>query len=204
MRSVILHGRLRRKFGGPFKFACSGPIEAVKLLVANFPEFAGEISKGYYRIIVGSLKKGMELEERMLPMIFPESKTIHIIPTIAGAKGGGAKAIIGIAIIGVAAIATGGFGFAGAAPMLFSAGTWGSIAMVGASLALTGISQMLTPVPKAPDITQREPPDQRPSFMLGGAVNVIEQGHPIPLVGGENILGGIVISVGIDVEEVPA
>lgn len=204
MRQLFLHGRLKKKFGGPYNFDCTGPIEAVKLMVANFPEFAGEIAKGSYRIIVGSLRNGREIDEQMLPMVFPEKESIHIIPTIAGAKGGAGKTILGIAIIGVAAIATGGFGAAGVAPALFGAGTWGSIAMVGASLALSGIAQMLTPTPKTPDITQREPPDQRPSFLLGGSVNVIEQGHPIPIVGGKNILGGIVISVGIDVEEVLA
>jgi predicted phage tail protein len=75
--------------------------------------------------------------------------------------------------------------------------------MIGASMALSGVAMLLTPTPKTPDISQKERPEDRPSFLLGGAVNVVEQGHPIPICGGENILGGIVISAGIDVAKLP-
>ncbi len=206
-RQVILHGALRKKFGGPFTFHCTNTVEAVRLLTANFPSFPHEIHDKTYRIIVGPKKGGRQLGEEELPICFPENETIHIIPAIAGAKRGGAgKLIAGIAILAVAAIATGGLGLAGA-PMSgalgLSAGTWGSIAMVGASMALSGIAQLLTPVPKSPDMSQNERPEDRPSYMLGGAVNVVEQGHPIPLCGGRNVMGGIVISAGITIEKIP-
>jgi predicted phage tail protein len=110
--------------------------------------------------------------------------------------------IIGVALLGVAAIATGGFALGASGTALgMGAGTWGSVAMIGASLALTGISMLLTPVPKSPDVSQRERPEDRPSFMLGGSVNVVEQGHPIPICGGRNVMGGIVISAGISIEK---
>jgi predicted phage tail protein len=202
---VFLHGNLKQKFGGPYQFHCRNTVEAVRLLVANFPEIAPIIAKGTYRIVVGSLRKGRQLDESEIPLCFPEKDSIHIIPTISGAKRGGVgKMIAGVALLGIAAIATGGFALAGGATALgMGAGTWGSIAMVGASLTLSGIAQMLTPVPKTPDIRQNERPEDRPSFMLGGAVNVVEQGHPIPICGGRNILGGIVISVGVTVERMP-
>ena len=96
-RKVFLHGNLREKFGGPFEFYCQSTAEAVRLLVANFPDFPAFIAKGSYRVIVGSRRKGRHLEEKELPMIFPEKDSIHIIPTISGAKGGGGKIIIGVA-----------------------------------------------------------------------------------------------------------
>jgi predicted phage tail protein len=203
MRKVFLHGNLRDKFHGPFELQCSSVIEAVKILNANFNEFAPTVAQGKYRIIVGSLRKGQHLEEDKLNMIFPERDNIHIIPTISGAKGAGGKIIIGVALLGIAALATGGFGAAGVAPVLFGGQVWGSVAMIGASIALSGIAMMLTPTPKTPDLTQNERPEDRPSFMLGGAVNVVEQGHPIPICGGRNIVGGIVISAGVSIERMP-
>lgn len=205
MRSVILHGNLREAFGGPFKLHCSSVVEAVRLLVANFPQLPAMMAEGTYRVSVGNPKRRRDLDENEIPMHFPEEDNIHIIPSIAGAKRGGpGKLIAGIAILAVSAIATGGFSLAAGSTVLGMGGSaWGSIAMVGASLALSGIAQMLTPVPKTPNLSQNERPEDRPSFMLGGAVNVVEQGHPIPICGGENILGGIVVSVGINVEKIP-
>lgn len=43
---------------------------------------------------------------------------------------------------------------------------------------------------------------ERPSFLYNGAVNVMEQGYPVPLVYGTHTVGSTVISVGIDVEEI--
>ena len=204
-RMVFLHGSLKEKFGGPFELHCASTADAVKLMVANFSEFAPTVAKGSYRVVVGSIRKGKQIDETELPMVFPEDKSIHIFPTISGAKNGGVgKLIIGVALLGVAAIATSGFSLvAGGSAFGLGAGTWGSIAMVGASMALTGIATLLSPVPKSPDMRQNERPEDRPSFMLGGAVNVVEQGHPIPICGGENILGGIVISAGVSIERLP-
>lgn len=204
MRSVVLHGTLREQFGGPFKLHCNSVVEAVRLLVANFPQLPAAMAEGTYRVSVGRPRRRRDLDETEIPMHFPEDDNIHIIPAIAGAKRGGGKLIAGIAILAVTAIATGGFSLAAGSTVLGMGGSaWGSIAMVGASLALSGIAQMLTPVPKTPSLSQNERPEDRPSFMLGGAVNVVEQGHPIPICGGENILGGIVVSVGFNVERIP-
>jgi predicted phage tail protein len=203
-RLVYLHGNLRDKFGGPFEFHCQNTSEAVRLLVANFPDFPAFAVKGNYRVIVGPRKKGRELDEKELPLIFPEKYAIHIVPTISGAKGGSGKIIAGVALLAVAAIATGGFALGATGTALGMGATgWGSVAMIGASMALSGIAMLLTPTPKTPDLNQRERPEDRASFLLGGAVNLVEQGHPVPICGGRNILGGIVISAGVTVDKVP-
>lgn len=48
-----------------------------------------------------------------------------------------------------------------------------------------------------------EKADQRPSFLFNGAVNVVEQGYPVPLVYGIHTAGSIVVSAGVDVAELP-
>lgn len=202
MRTLRLHGRLAKKFGKQFEFEAANVREAISAMCANFPTFHAEIVKGHYEVVAGPRKGGLRLGEENLTLNLAPGQQIHVIPRIAGAKRGGiGKLVAGVALVAVG-IASGG----GAVPLFGGAlgggFTWGTVAMVGAAMAFAGIAQLLTPTPKSPAARERQ--EDRPSFLLGGAVNVEEQGHPIPLMGGENVVGGIVISAGITVERIPA
>jgi predicted phage tail protein len=195
MRDIVLHGRLRDTYGPKFRLDVASVHEAVRALCANFPQFYGDIIQGHYRVIAGSRRKGERLDEQMLPFHLPKGQSIHIIPAIRGAKNGGVgKIIAGIAMVAVAVAAP-------MAGLAVGSQLWTSLGLIGASLAFSGIAQLLTPVPKTPQASER--PADRPSFLLGGAVNVTEQGYPIPIIGGEMIVGGIVISAGVSVERMP-
>jgi predicted phage tail protein len=76
---------------------------------------------------------------------------------------------------------------------------------VGASLVLGGVSQLLTPVPtlSAPS-TVDTAKDPRKSYSFSGVQNTSRQGTPVPIVYGETLVGSIVISAGIDTEQVTA
>lgn len=207
MKQVYLHGRLKARFGGPFSLNIASVKEAVAALCANFPGLRGELAKGRYRVIVGSLRKGEEIEEDRVPFGLPPTVNVHIMPAIAGRKRGGlGKTIAGIALVGIAMVASGG---ALAAPIFagstgaIGAISWGSVALFGAAMAFGGVAQMLTPTPKAPSMGGLESPEQRPSFLLGGAVNVTHQGNPIPMIGGRMRVGGIIISSSITNERMP-
>ena len=73
---------------------------------------------------------------------------------------------------------------------------------LGASLMLGGVSQMLFPLPKQKDFNNEE--DPRISFGFSGVQNVIRAGTSIPLVYGEIITGSVVISAGVDTNQVQA
>ncbi|WP_422369101.1 hypothetical protein [Pelagibius sp.] len=227
MRNVHLYGHLAEKYGDCFQLAVDSPNAAVRLLIANFPSFRHDIADGYYRVVRGDPDTGFPLPPEMLHMPLG-SNDLHIIPVAAGAKEGGiGKAILG-AIILVAAVAlapaTGGASAAGAGaaggaaagsaaatglaapafilPVFGTAITYGNIALFGAALALGGITQLLSPQPSAGDYSEREAPDQRPSFISNGPVNTTEQGGIRPLVFGRFLVGSVVISGGLAVEQI--
>ena len=56
--------------------------------------------------------------------------------------------------------------------------------------------------PEIPDFGELESPDQRSSFIFNGAVNISSQGTPVPLVYGQMRTGSVVVSAGINTEEV--
>ena len=66
--------------------------------------------------------------------------------------------------------------------------------MMGASLAFTGVSQLLA---KTPDLAAAQ---QDGSFIFAGYVNTAAQGGPIPVGYGELIVGSTVVSSGLKVK----
>ena len=74
---------------------------------------------------------------------------------------------------------------------------------IGASLALGGVAQLLTPTPKPPTGADSNS-DPRKSYSFSGIQNVTRQGVPIPVIYGEVLTGSIVISAGIDIVQLNA
>jgi len=152
---------------------------------------------------------------------------LHIIPSIEGAKSGGGKgtvlAIVGITLIAVATYGAllpalgaaeasaavgasglaefGAVGFAG--EIGFLGLTYANVALFGASLLFAGIAQMLAPTPRVPTVAERSRPENRPSFVFNGPVNVTAEGATVPIVYGEVIAGSVIVQGGIRVEDIP-
>lgn len=204
MPNIVLHGALRREFGGPYLLDVTTPAEAFRALEANFPgRFLAFIRNGVYRVVRGDRRKGMELDASELGFGLGKSD-LHIIPLPKGSssqKGKGAgKAILGVVIMAAAIVTSGGgasLAELGAAMAETSAlgVSYGSIAMFGLTMALTGVSQMLSPQPKA-----STPADANPSYLFNGPANAVEQGGPVPLIYGRMRVGSTVISSAIDNE----
>jgi predicted phage tail protein len=199
MRTIHLHGKLKKSFGGPLEMDVRSTADAVRALCANFPEATQVLAKGEYRIVCGSKARGVGIGIDTLDLYLPTGKSLHIIPARGGNKNGGAvKAVAGMAMLAVALIAA-PVGAAGAG--LFGGSQFfTSLGIMGVGLTLTGISQMLTPAPKMPKMESFER-EETPSFLLGGAVNATGQGLPVPIVFGTMRTGGVVISGGVTVED---
>ena len=71
---------------------------------------------------------------------------------------------------------------------------------VGALLTLGAVSDMLFPTPEIPDFQNEE--DPRVSFSFSGIQNVTRAGTSHPIVYGEIVTGSVVISAGIDTNQV--
>jgi len=67
------------------------------------------------------------------------------------------------------------------------------------SFALGAIANMLAPSPKTG--SGQDGAEEKRSFIYNGAVNVMEQGYPVPLVYGIHMTGSVVVSAGVDVAE---
>lgn len=213
MRTIHLHGSLKEKFGGPFRLDVHSPAEGVQALASQLPGFRHTLAQMQVKVIRGKeLESGWELDEQQVT--FQGGRHYHIVPIIHGSGGGGTgKMIVGAVLLAAAFIfappVVGALG-----PTLgmgttisiggFSLGiTYSSLALMGGALLLSGVAMALAPSPKAPEVTQREAPEERPSFVFNGPVNTTEQGGPVPLVYGRHLVGSHVISAGISAVGVP-
>ena len=199
LRKIKLYGKLAKFVGHRILEAdVATAAEAVRFLVANWPELERHMADQHYRVSVGTYD--LDLEELHDPA---GQQEIKIVPVMAGA-GATAKIIAGIAIIalsfGIGALASAGVVLGGLAGI----GTVGTAFVgIGVSLVLGGVAQLLTPTPKVPTgaDTQNDP---RKSYSFSGVQNTSRAGTPVPIVYGETIVGSVVISAGIDTVQVQA
>jgi predicted phage tail protein len=194
LREIRLYGRLAKFIGKRVLRAdVSSAAEAIRFLLANWPELEAHMSDQYYKVSVGS--SDLSLDELSHPV---GTQEIRIVPVISGAGSFG-KILAGVALVALAFIP--GIGTVAATGAMSAFGT--ALFGIGASLVLGGVAQMLTPVPQTPmgADTQQDP---RKTFSFSGVQNTSRQGTPVPICYGETIVGSIVISAGIDTVQVTA
>ena len=196
LRKIKLYGKLAKFIGHRVLEAdVATAAEAVRFLLTNWPELEAHMSDQRYRVTVGTYD--LDLEELHHPA---GAAPISIVPVVAGAGAVG-RILAGIAIIAFA-IVTAGAGIAGLG-LGFGASTAVSIGLVGASLVVGGIAQLLTPTPKVNQGLDGQD-DPRKSYSFSGIQNTSRQGVPVPIVYGETVVGSVVISAGIDTDQVRA
>jgi len=195
LRKIKLYGKLAEFVGHKeFEVQVDNVAKAVSFLIHNFPGLEEHMSPQYYQVKVGNYD--IDKDEIDYPV---GREDIHFIPVIAGA-GGARKLLLGGALIGLGFV-TGGASFS------FSTGLTGSFfgttaVKLGIGLALTGVSEMLFPLPKPQDFNSEQDPQL--SFSFGGVQNTSRAGTPVPIVYGEIITGSVVISAATDVNQVEA
>ena len=210
LREIRVYGELAMFMGvKSFMAEARDAAEAMRYLLVNFAGLEAHMAQHDYRVLVGSYNIGEE--ELNHPV---GQNVIRIIPVVAGAGGVG-KILAGVAIIGLSILTAGFFGFAlGSATGI---GTFATIGVgIGASLALGGVAQLLTPVPRIapPSVANSGPASSSPSTMreseldpqksysFTGIQNTSTQGTPVPIIYGETIVGSVVISANISTVEV--
>ena len=197
LRKIKLYGKLAKFVGHPILEAdVATAAEAVRFLVANWPELERHMADQHYRVSVGTYD--LDLEELHDPA---GQQEIKIVPVMAGA-GATWRIIAGVALIAFALLFAPGAALAGGLLTLGSQAV-PIIIGVGVSLVLGGVAQLLTPTPRIPTgpDTQNDP---RKSYSFSGIQNTSRQGVPVPIVYGETIVGSVVISAGIDTVQVQA
>lgn len=186
LREIRVYGRLAKFLGRrTFKAAVGSAAEAIRFLLANFPQLEKHMADQHYKVSVGTYD--LSLNELHDPA---GQQTIRIIPVIGGAGGPTGQILAGIGLVAFSLLLPGVGTVIGGAAMT-------KIGLIGGALILGGIAQLLTPVPQLPDTTQ-DNSDPRKSYSFSGIQQTSRQGVPVPIVYGETVVGSIVISAGID------
>ena len=191
LRKIKLYGKLAKFIGHRVLEAdVATAAEAVRFLLANWPELEAHMSDQHYRVSIGTYD--LDLEELHHPA---GAAPISFVPVVSGAGAVG-RIIAGVALLAAAIFIPGFAAWAGPTAYALIIG-------VGSSLLLGGVAQLLTPTPKATQGADKQD-DPRKSYSFSGIQNTSRQGVPVPIVYGETLVGSVVISAGIDTVQVGA
>ncbi len=208
MKVVKVYGALKKRLGqGRFEFDVATPAEAIRALCANFPGLQKWIIDSEQDGIGYKVKVGKEAieEDSLEGFHYPwsERDVFSIRPVLTGAGRGVGRVLVGALLIG-AAFMTGGASLA-AGKLTYTATAWGGAWMasaavtMGSYMVLSGVSEMLSPIPKMPDMKEA---NNLQSYSFSGVTNTAQVGTPIPIAYGRLYVGSSVVSSGLDVDQV--
>ena len=204
LRKIKLHGELAEFLGqDEFEAVVKTTAEAVKFLITNFPKLEAYMSNRYYQVLVGD----NELDKDQIHDPVGKSE-IHFVPVISGAGGSSFQRIlIGGALIGASFLFPGagivgkaGAEVTGGVVTGFAAKVGTAISTVGGAMVLSGVSEILFPLPTP----EEQEDDPRISFNFSGVQNTSRAGTAHPIVYGEIVCGSVVISASVDTNQVVA
>lgn len=176
LKTIKLIGAAGRQFGREFRLAVQSPAEAIRALCALFPEFHGWVleqhARGVAWRVITDDATGISDDELTRST---GAGTIVLAPVLSGAGAVG-KIIIGVVLIAVAIFV----------PFAAVGGGLG-IGLLGGSLLLSGVAELLTPTPKLTDSpsTAAENSADLESNLFSRNQGTSGQGECVPLVYGQ-------------------
>lgn len=182
LRTVRLYGIAGQRFGRVHRFAVSSTAEAMRALcsqVVGFKKFLINAKDNGLTFAVFNGKRNLDANELAHPV---GGEEIRIAPIIVGSKNSGLfTTILGtaLAVVGVVTSEYGG----------------GFLIGIGASMALGGVVQMLSP--QQVGLASSSGPDNGTSYYFNGAVNSNAQGDCVPIGYGRMRVGSKVASASI-------
>jgi len=197
LRKIKLYGELAEFVGHKeFEVQVDSLQKVVSFLINNFPQIEAYMNPKYYQVKVGNY--AIDESEIHHPI---GKEDIHIVPVISGAGRGFGRILMGAAFIGLA-FATGGVTAFSLKTGLTGTFLGKTAVTLGASLVLSGVSDMLFPLPDQPEFSSEA--DPRLSFSFSGTQNTARAGTPVPICYGEIMTGSVVISASVDTQQVRA
>jgi len=207
MKEVVLNGFLGEKYGRDWKIKAKNIGDVFACIEANKPSFRRDMiefaeSGGDISIQCGDTF--IEDEEELLYSIGPDD--IIITPLPAGAKGGASKLLMAALIVGsfflpgsaallTTATGIGGGAAVGSAASVMAVGGIGALnigglllAGVATGLAMQGLGAMLAPDPSVDGVEAND------EYLFDTPQNTIAQNNIVPVLFGEMIVGGVIIS----------
>ena len=192
--TVHLHGALGQRFGDRHQLDIASPAEAVRALCVLQDGFRAALAEGAWRVVAGPVGRGRDVQDATLDLGLGRHREVHILPAVIGAGGGDVlKVILGTALVGLSLWNPVGLIGSGA---LFGSTTASAVFGLGASMALTGISSLISPQQRA------ERSEAKRSYGFSNDPANAVQGAPVPLIFGEVITEPRLISGAITTEDV--
>lgn len=197
LTKVYLEGAMGERFGREWEFQIDSPAEALRMVDANSPGVFNWIRDNLqiyskYRIVcerANGVKE--EIGEEELTMQSSIS-AIYFVPLVEG-EGSVARIVIGAALIYFSAGIASGLVAAG-----ISGATAAGVSMMGASMILGGVVEMLSPRPTQSSGAARE---DKTSYYFNGGANTMGQGAPVQLIYGRVRVGSHAISAALSVDQ---
>jgi predicted phage tail protein len=199
-KTLILKGRMAKKFGKTHQFHVADLREMLRAMCSQVPGFRKYMSEAHIngiRFAFYSGRNNIGIGEFDMTM---GGDVFTIEPVLKGAKNGGMLQIV----IGAAALAAAFFTAGG------SLALWGAalgtttatglavtaLTSIGISMMLGGVVQMLTPQPSF-NVGASSSTDNKPNYAFGAPVNTVSMGYPVPVLYGAREVGGAIISAGM-------
>ena len=192
LRKIKVYGRLRKFLGqAEFEADAKNVIEVFSFFKCNFKGIEKHMMNQAYRITCGQTV----ITEDLLTL--ESTNEIKIVPIASGNLFGlllGAGALFGAKAITAGAFLGSKFLIAG-------------LEIVGTSLLIDGVTQMLTPqqpntLSAASSMDRLDPAALATNYSFTGLSNISQAGVPVNLVFGEIMVGSITVSNGIDTVQV--
>ncbi|KAB1475014.1 tail assembly protein [Cronobacter sakazakii] len=190
LKMVRLYGALGARFGREHRLVIASPAEACRALSVILPGFEQYMQTAHLRGMRFAVFRGKKNIGQDELKHNSGEEDIRIAPVIAGSKRGGVLQTILGAVLVVGALALGPVGIG-----TIAGSTAMSIGLMGGSMMIGGVVQMLSPQPGG--LASRQDPDNAPSYAFGGPVNTTAMGNPVGLLYGEREIGGAIVSAGI-------
>lgn len=182
MVEIRLHGALAKQFGKVWNLNVSSPKEAFFAIDANAPGFLNRVlALDRAGMCFRVRTKDHDYSNEDVTMKLGGAKRMDIIPIVMGASAG-VRFVVGATLVAI------GYVFPGTAKFTVP---------MGVSLMLGSVVEWLTKVPQKSDM-----PGGLQSWTINGPVNTADQGLPVPIIYGEVLTGGHVVSAGISTSPV--
>lgn len=191
MITVRFYGDLAQ-YGRRFDLHADTPAEALHALYSQIAGLRQHIQKGVYQV---RWKKQDQSEDTIQDDFKrPDTGVLHIVPRVAGA-GKATNIIIGVVLIVASWYAGGAAGWAYLGAQGYTMAT--TAFMMGASMIMSGVAQMLT---KQPSLGGggTEGSDTTKNTAFSNLDNTAAQGLPMPLAYGLCYCGSRVVSQGVE------
>tara|TARA_B100000212_G_scaffold335866_1_gene308432 strand:+ start:693 stop:1340 length:648 start_codon:yes stop_codon:yes gene_type:complete len=209
LKKIRIYGRLRKFLGQSyFEAAVSSPAEALRFLLANFPEVERHMADQFYKIKMNNLEVDLDFigmkgqgDIQIIPLA---SGSGFLAPVIGGIFSTGAA----VASAAVGAVTSVGGAAIAAAKAIGAVPVIGTIATsVATDLVIDGVTSLIAPTPSVPtrnveETFSQNDPEAVASFGFSGISNVSIAGVAVPIIYGEVFTGSVVISSGIDTVQV--